>query len=116
QSVAYTARSLRVSTIVAATESGHTAKMISKYRPSAKIIALTFSESQARKLVLAWGVEPFVVEKPASTDEMMSLAGTVAKESGYAQEGNKISIRFRYRRKICCWSCSSCRQRSRCSS
>ena len=92
QSVAYTARSLSVSTIVAATESGHTAKMISKYRPSAKIIALTFSESQARKLVLAWGVEPFVVEKPASTDEMMSLAGTVAKESGYAQDGDTIII------------------------
>ncbi|MGH2102499.1 pyruvate kinase [Aerococcus urinaeequi] len=92
QSVAYTARSLRVSAIVAATESGHTAKMISKYRPSAKIIALTFSESQARKLVLAWGVEPFVVEKPASTDEMMSLAGTVAKESGYAQDGDTIII------------------------
>ncbi len=92
QSVAYTARSLRVSTIVAATESGHTAKMISKYRPSAKIIALTFSESQARKLVLAWGVAPFVVEKPASTDEMMSLAGTVAKESGYAHDGDTIII------------------------
>ncbi len=92
QSVAYTARSLSVSTIVAATESGHTAKMISKYRPSAKIIALTFSESQARKLVLAWGVAPFVVEKPASTDEMMSLAGTVAKESGYAQDGDTIII------------------------
>ncbi|MEM5567585.1 pyruvate kinase [Aerococcus urinaeequi] len=92
QSVAYTARSLRVSTIVAATESGHTAKMISKYRPSAKIIALTFSESQARKLALAWGVAPFVVEKPASTDEMMSLAGTVAKESGYAQDGDTIII------------------------
>lgn len=92
QSVAYTARSLSVSTIVAATESGHTAKMISKYRPSAKIIALTFSESQARKLVLAWGVEPFVVEKPASTDEMMSLAGTVAKESGYAHDGDTIII------------------------
>ncbi|MGH2119251.1 PEP-utilizing enzyme, partial [Aerococcus sp. L_32] len=55
-------------------------------------IALTFSESQARKLVLAWGVEPFVVEKPASTDEMMSLAGTVAKESGYAQDGDTIII------------------------
>ncbi|RPA61284.1 pyruvate kinase [Aerococcus agrisoli] len=92
QSVAYTARSLQVSTIVAATESGHTAKMISKYRPDAKIIALTFSESQARKLVLAWGVEPFVVEKPASTDEMMSLAGTVAKDSGYAKDGDLIII------------------------
>jgi pyruvate kinase len=92
QSVAYTARSLQVSTIVAATESGHTAKMISKYRPDAKIIALTFSESQARKLVLAWGVEPFVVEKPTSTDEMMSLAGTVAKDSGYAKDGDLIII------------------------
>ena len=36
--------------IVAATESGHTARMISKYRPKAHIVAITFSEQKARSL------------------------------------------------------------------
>lgn len=92
QSVAHTAKNLHITTIVAATESGHTAKMISKYRPNAVIIAVTFSESQARKLVLTWGVEPYVVEKPASTDEMMALATSVAKATGYAKDGDLIII------------------------
>lgn len=92
QSVAHTARNLNIKTIVAATESGHTAKMISKYRPNATIIAATFSESQANKLVLAWGVEPFVMHKPDSTDEMMARATLIAKESGYAKDGDLILI------------------------
>lgn len=92
QSVAHTAKNLNIKTIVAATESGHTAKMISKYRPNATIIAVTFSESQARKLMLAWGVDPYVIEKPATTDEMMALATDVAKDSGYATDGDLIII------------------------
>ncbi|MCI7240515.1 pyruvate kinase [Aerococcus suis] len=92
QSVAHTAHNLKIKTIVAATESGHTAKMISKYRPNSTIIAATFSESQANKLVLAWGVEPFVMEKPESTDEMMTQAAYIAKESGYADDGDLILI------------------------
>ncbi|MCZ0717667.1 pyruvate kinase [Aerococcus kribbianus] len=92
QSVAHTARNLNINTIVAATESGHTAKMISKYRPNATILAATFSESQANKLVLAWGVEPYVMDKPESTDEMMAKAAEIAVESGYAQVGDLILI------------------------
>src|SRR5699024_60643 len=58
QSVGHTARNLNIQTIVAATESGHTARMISKYRPKAHIVAVTFSDRQARGLSLSYGVYP----------------------------------------------------------
>ena len=92
QSVGHTARNLNIQTIVAATESGHTARMISKYRPKAHIVAVTFSERQRRGLALSWGVYPFVTEKPDSTDEMMELATKVAKEQNFAKEGDLIII------------------------
>ena len=92
QSVGHTAKNLNIETIVAATESGHTARMISKYRPKAHIVAVTFSESQARKLALSYGVYPYVSKKPSTTDEMMDLAAIVAKNNGYAKEGDLIII------------------------
>lgn len=92
QSVGHTARNLNIQTIVAATESGHTARMISKYRPKSHIVAVTFSERQARGLALSWGVYPYVTEKPDSTDQMMDLASRVAVQEGFAKEGELIII------------------------
>ncbi|HBI1550684.1 TPA: pyruvate kinase [Enterococcus faecalis] len=92
QSVGHTARNLGIQTIVAATESGHTARMISKYRPKAHIVAITFSEQKARSLSLSWGVYATVAEKPSSTDEMFNLASKVSQEEGYASEGDLIII------------------------
>ena len=81
-----------IQTIVAATESGHTARMISKYRPKAHIVAITFSEQKARSLSLSWGVYATVADKPSSTDEMFNLASKVSQEEGYASEGDLIII------------------------
>ncbi|WP_142960687.1 pyruvate kinase [Enterococcus faecalis] len=92
QSVGHTARNLGIRTIVAATESGHTARMISKYRPKAHIVAITFSEQKARSLSLSWGVYATVADKPSSTDEMFNLASKVSQEEGYASEGDLIII------------------------
>lgn len=92
RSVAHTAKNLNVKTIVAATESGHTAKMISKYRPSANIMAVTFSERQQRGLALVWGVQPYVIEKPTSTDEMFELAAAKVVEQGFAEKGDLLII------------------------
>ncbi|MFD2305859.1 pyruvate kinase [Enterococcus termitis] len=92
QSVGHTARNLGIQTIVAATESGHTARMISKYRPKAHIVAITFSEQKARSLSLSWGVYATVAEKPSNTDEMFSLATHVSQEEGFASEGDLIII------------------------
>lgn len=92
QSVGHTARNLGIQTIVAATESGHTARMISKYRPKANIVAVTFSERVMRGLALSWGVYPTVSTKPGSTDDMFSLATTIVRENGFATDGDLIII------------------------
>jgi pyruvate kinase len=91
-SVARAAKNLGVTAIVAATESGYTAKMISKYRPEADILAITFDEKVQRGLTINWGVQPIVAEKPSTTDEMFELATNKAVESGLAEEGDLILI------------------------
>ncbi len=91
-SVARAAQNLGIKTIVAATESGHTAKLISKYRPDADILAVTFDERTKRGLTINWGVYPTVTEKPSTTDEMFELATKKAVELGFAKEGDLILI------------------------
>lgn len=91
-SVARAAKNLGVKCIVAATESGHTAKMISKYRPDADILAVTFDDHTKRGLMLNWGVYPTVTDKPDTTDDMFELATKKTLELGFAQEGDLILI------------------------
>ena len=92
QAVGHTAKNLNIETIVAATESGHTARMISKYRPKADIVAMTFSQATADALTLKWGVVPIVSEKPETTDDMFNLAATYVVDHGFASEGDLILI------------------------
>ncbi|CAH0418181.1 pyruvate kinase [Periweissella ghanensis] len=90
--VASAAKNLNIKTIVAATASGYTAKMISKHRPNADILAITFSERVQRALTMSWGVEPVITEEPANTDEMIALAKKVAVERGLAKKGDNIIV------------------------
>ena len=92
QAVGHTAKNLKIKTIVAATESGHTARMISKFRPQAIILAATFSDQTAKSLSLKWGVVPTVVNKPKSTDDMFNLATQKSVEGGFVEEGDLILI------------------------
>ncbi len=92
EAVVRTAEELNISTIVTATASGYTARMISKYRPSADILAITFDELTQRGLTVNWGVDPIVAEKPQSTDEMFDLAAKKAQDLGFAKEGDLILI------------------------
>ena len=92
QAVGHTAKNLKIGTIVAATESGHTARMISKFRPKADIFAITFSTETALALTLKWGVQPAVSEKPESTDDMFNLAANYVVEHEFASEGDLILI------------------------
>lgn len=92
QSVAHTAMKLDVAAIVTPTESGHTARMISKYRPKAPIVAVTANESVARKLSLVFGVFAKSGSKTTSTDEMLENAVEKSIETGYVRHGDLIVI------------------------
>ncbi|RMC50659.1 pyruvate kinase [Lactobacillus sp. ESL0225] len=92
ESVVRTAQELGVKTIITATNSGYTARMISKYRPNANILALTFDEKIQRSLGITWGVQALLTDKPSSTDDMFEVAAKVAKEQGYVKDGDLVII------------------------
>ncbi|MBM7660565.1 pyruvate kinase [Bacillus mesophilus] len=92
QSVAHTALNLNVSAIVTPTESGHTARMISKFRPKAPIIAVTSEESVSRKLALVWGVTAQMGAKATTTDEMLDLSVQESINTGLVKYGETIVI------------------------
>ncbi|ADU31466.1 pyruvate kinase [Evansella cellulosilytica] len=92
QSVSHTALNLNASAIITATESGHTAKMIAKYRPQSPIAAVTSSERVCRSLALTWGVYPSVGHSADSTDEMLQIAVEGALQTGLVQYGDLVVI------------------------
>ena len=81
---------VRARAIITFTTGGTTALRVSKYRPRQPIIAVTPSETIARRLSLVWGV--FTVIRPAlrDLDEVFSLAREVALETGMARKGDLI--------------------------
>src|SRR5699024_7657831 len=89
---AHTALNLNCRAIVAATESGHTAQMISKYRPHADIVAVTPHEHVARQLQLVWGVHPIVKPGDKNTDEVLNTSVQAVLEEGFVTEGDLIII------------------------
>ncbi|SFJ26176.1 MULTISPECIES: pyruvate kinase [unclassified Bacillus (in: firmicutes)] len=93
QSVAHTAIALDVAAIVAPTESGYTAKMISKYRPKSPIVAVTSNEQVCRRLALSWGVQAYMAEEKAkSTDEMLETAIQTAMDAEMIGLGDTVVI------------------------
>jgi len=92
QSVAHTALNLDVAAIVTPTVSGQTARMISKYRPKAPIVAVTSSDAVSRKLALVWGVYPQVAPQVNTTDEMLDIAVEAAVKSGIVKHGDLVVI------------------------
>lgn len=92
QSVAHTALNLEAAAVVTATESGHTARMISKYRPKSPILAVTHSEAVCRKLALVWGVQPQLGRKVSTTDEMLEIAVQEAVKTEFIDHGDLIVI------------------------
>ncbi|OUN01073.1 MAG: pyruvate kinase [Paenibacillaceae bacterium ZCTH02-B3] len=92
QAVANSALDLDVKAIVTATESGYTARMVSKYRPKAPIIAVTPFEEVQRRLQLVWGVIPVGCKPAQTTDEMFEIAVKGALESGMVRLGDTVII------------------------
>ena len=83
---------LNAAAIITSTESGYTARMVSKYRPQAVIVAVTPKEKMLRRMLLLWGVQPVFVPQSSNTDEMMSNAITGAMASGWIKSGDLVVI------------------------
>ncbi len=86
------AKDLEAAAILTPTHSGLTARMISKYRPLALIVAATPFVTTARKLALQWGVQPLIVPQSLGTDEMLSLAVNTSLNKNLIHSGDVVVI------------------------
>ena len=91
-SVVNAASVLGIQSIVAATESGDTARRISNLKPRCLILAATNSEAVARSLALNYAVYPVVIESAKTVEEFTKIAKEKAKELMGAKEGDIIAL------------------------
>jgi pyruvate kinase len=76
--------------IVAFTESGNTARLISKYRPEVPINAFTPNPVTERRMALFWGVEPHPLDRRAYTDEEIAAASRYLESQEIAKRGDRV--------------------------
>ena len=78
-----------VAAIVACTQSGATARAISRFRPCMPIVAVTPHERTLRQLSMSWGVETLLSEHAGNTDDGIWRAVRQAVEAGFASPGRR---------------------------
>lgn len=87
-----TSNILNAKAIVAATKSGATAKLLSRYKSKAPIIAITPYEEVRRKLSLNFGITPIHCQMFNTTDEILTEAKNVVYRLGITQPGDDIIV------------------------
>ena len=92
QAACSVARHQSIKTLVTMTHSGSTARMAARYRPAARIVAMTPFKKICRQLAIVWGVSPILVDEYESADEIPTIANRVLKEKGLIEVDEKFVI------------------------
>lgn len=87
-----TSQNLKTAAIIALTASGYTARIVSRYRPDAPILAITPDERVQRQLNLYWGVHALVAPRKDNTDEMIANGLKTVKDRGLVQSGDLVVV------------------------
>jgi pyruvate kinase len=78
--------------IIACTNSGATARAISRFRPAIPILAVTPSPRTARQLSVAWGITPILSELHGTTDDLVWFAVKAAVDLGIATLDDVVAV------------------------
>ncbi len=92
ESVAHAAQDLEMRAIAVYTETGTTARLISKYRPKAPIYAFAATEAVCARLNLMWGVAPLFCEMTPNAEEMVMNAERHLLKIHAVQPGDVIAV------------------------
>jgi len=90
QAATQIARNVGARTIVAFTESGSTARLISKYRPEQRVVAFTPNTTTRRRMALYWGIQPHAFERRDYTDDEIAAAAEILAAEGVAVPGEPV--------------------------
>ncbi len=87
------AQYLKVAAILTPTRSGSTARLISRFRPQAPIIATSYRLETVRWLALVWGVHPLYNQKPHdNSDDLIARCKREALATGLVKTGDTVLI------------------------
>jgi pyruvate kinase len=92
EAVVSTAQKLQAAAIITPTESGLTARMMAKYRPTAPVLAITYHEYVVNYLSMVHGVIPIQGQRHDSTDLVIASALQQVKSLGYAQTNDLVIV------------------------
>ena len=91
----YCAEILHAKAIITPTETGNTARVISKYKPTVPIYALSSDETVVRKMMIYFGVTPLLLESENNTDVLLDNCKDLLKEKKYIDENDLVVLAFR---------------------
>jgi len=86
------AEDIHAKVLVAFTQSGFTAMLLSKLRPKVPVIAMTPNEEIMRRVNLYWGIKPMIMKLPSTTDEMITGIERVLLKEKIVKKGDNIVI------------------------
>jgi pyruvate kinase len=92
ESIAHAALELDMKAITVYTETGTTARLISKYRPTTDIYSLTYVPAVCNRANLLWGVSPILCKHTPSVEDMVAGAESELVKRGLAQKDDVIGI------------------------
>jgi pyruvate kinase len=86
------AHQAKATAIICCTRTGHTARLVAKYRPIQPIIAITPEPQTVRPLMLVWGVQPFLLDECTSIDAMIKAAIDLASKNRIVKPGKVVIV------------------------
>lgn len=87
-----TASDIGASAIITASKSGETARLLSRFRPDAPIIACVLDETTCRQMNVYRGVTPLLMDYAHSTDELISMSVKAAEDAGLIHSGDRVVV------------------------
>lgn len=92
ESMAHAAEDLDVSAVAVFTETGTTARQLSKYRPKPPIFGLSSVEAVIHRMMLLWGVQPILCNKLSTAEQMVETAERLLEEAGHVKPREILGI------------------------
>jgi len=92
ESIAHSAEDTDMAAIAVFTETGNTARMISKYRPKSRIYAFSHVPEVCNRMNLFWGVQPVRRENALSSEEMLATAEQELLRTGRVKPGHVLGV------------------------
>ena len=92
ESIAHAAEDLQMAAIAVFTETGNTGRMLSKFRPKAKIYAFSHVPAVCNRMNLFWGVQPIRREHALNSEEMLSTAEQELLRTGRVKPGHVLGV------------------------